>query len=304
VNDVEERNQEKTWMIEGLWLLDGVGIVGGTPKTLKTWLSAEVALAVASGSPAFGRFAARAKGPVLFFGAEDEPALLRQRFESLAKARGLSIKDVPLYLLDVSQLRLDKTEHVHRLANTVEGLKPRLVILDPFVRLAQVDENSASEVSAVLGALRAIQRQFHVAVLLVHHMRKSSSAHIGNRLRGSGDFAAWSDSAMYLMKKNGHVRCVVEHRSASAPDPFDFELSTEPTPHLRLVGDFTGTSAAPASTEDVILQRLAVRPYTTVELRDAIKIRKATLIDKLEQLKNHHLVVRSDHGWTLAVQLT
>jgi RecA-family ATPase len=59
-----------------------------------------------------------------------------------------------------------------RLHHTVAAISPRLIVLDPFVRLVRIDENRADEVSAVLGFLRQLQREHDVAVLVVHHARK------------------------------------------------------------------------------------------------------------------------------------
>lgn len=161
-------------------------------------MGCELAFAVATGSPALGRFPVREKGTVLFYGAEDDQPSLRARFEGIARARALGLEAASLFLLDVTQLRLDQLSDVVRLRATVEKHRPALVVLDPFVRLARVDENSAAEVSAVLGDLRSIQRELGTAILLAHHMRKSASSDKGYQLRGSGDFAAWHDSALYL----------------------------------------------------------------------------------------------------------
>ncbi len=118
-------------------------------------------------------------------------AALRQRFEALAIARGNVLAELPIYLLDVAALSLDRPGDLRRMRASIEQCRPRRLVLDPFVRLvAKVDENSASEVSAVLGSLRALQRDYDVAVLLVHHTRKSPAARPGQALRGSGDFAA------------------------------------------------------------------------------------------------------------------
>ena len=45
-----------------------------------------------------------------------------------------------------------------RLVETVERIRPRLVVLDPLVRLHGVDENTVAEVAPILGFLRVIRR--------------------------------------------------------------------------------------------------------------------------------------------------
>lgn len=304
VATVPPQPQGAQWLVESLWAASGVGIVGGQPKSLKTWLATELALAVASGGAALGRFAARQHGPVLFFAAEDSPAAMRARFEAVAGARGVRLADVPVLLLDVAELRLDDPRQLARLRQTVADVKPRLLVLDPFVRLARLDENSAQEVSAVLGALRALQREHDLAVLVVHHMRKSPAAHPGQTLRGSGDFAAWSDSGLYLLRRGDDLVLTVEHRGAPAPPPLRVQLAEGARPHL-IAEDLdpapaaAPATAAPLAAELVELLRRARRPQTTVALRAALRVRKAHLLEALRDLQQRGLVVRDDAGWAL-----
>ena len=53
----------------------------------------------------------------------------------------------------------------------MERIEPRLLVLDPLVRLHGVDENAVADIAPILGFLRYLQRRFGTAVLLVHHSR-------------------------------------------------------------------------------------------------------------------------------------
>lgn len=300
---VEPLALERQWLVEGLWLDQGVGILGGSPKTCKTWLAAELAVAVASGTPALGRFAVPEPGPALLFCAEDSPASLRRRIEGLTAARGRDLQRVPLLLLDVQALRLDRDADLERLAATVAQVRPRLLVLDPFVRLARIDENSAAEVSAVLGALRELQREHSLAVLVVHHARKSAAPHPGQTLRGSSDFAAWGDSNLYLARNGARTRLTLEHRSAAAPPPLELELVTEPLPHLVLVEEEIPATVAPSVVDDLaerILHALrdSPRPMTKAELRDRLRRRNEDVRSALDALYQRGLARRGPSGWS------
>lgn len=309
IHEVEPRARDQCWLVEELFASAAVGLLGGPPKAFKTWVAAELALAVATGTPAFGRFAAPEPGPVLFFGAEDAPSDLRTRFDAIARARQLDLAKAPLLLLDIAQLRLDDAAHLDRLRRTLALHKPRLLILDPFVRLvAGLDENSAREVSAVLGSLRTLQREQGVSILLVHHMRKSPAAHPAQQLRGSGDFSAWLDSGLYLTRHGDERVLVVEHRSAPAPAPFRLRLVPGDAPHLAITHVEEGAPAATAAALDPlqtrVVERLAAapRPQPTQELRDALRVRKADLLAALRGLADRGLVTKTQHGWTLVAR--
>ncbi len=302
VASIEPKPEGAQWLVEGLWAASGVGVIGGLPKCLKTWLATELAVSVASGTHALGRYRIMSQGPVLLYAAEDDLPAMRARFEAVANARGISLENLPVYLIDLPQLRLDDPEQWRRLDRTVASVRPRLLVLDPFVRIARVDENSATEVSAVLGSLRALQRQHDVAVLLVHHMRKSPSGHLGQQLRGSGDFAAWYDSGLYLVRSGpSELLLSVEHRGAPAPAPMRLTLASEPSPHLVVLAPTTPpTPPAPSEPlRDAILERLRTskRPLSTLELRHGLKVRKATLLEHLRALREQNLVHRADDGW-------
>ncbi|MDD5564965.1 MAG: AAA family ATPase [Thermoanaerobaculaceae bacterium] len=300
IDEIQPQDSEKLWLIDDLWLREGVGMLGAPPKHYKTWLAVEIALSVSTGSPALGRYPVREPGPVLFFGAEDRLPLLRARFDATAQARDITLDQVPLYLLDVTALRLETREHLCRLEATLERYRPRLLVLDPLVRIATLDENSAAEVSAVLGALRQLQRRFQVAVLLVHHTRKAAGSSATQAFRGSGDFGAWSDSNLIIRSRNNELVLSLEHRSAPAPAPLVLHFRTEPTPHLALLPASDTAPKPPADELEASL--LACLPKTgvarpTTDVREQIGRRKADVLDALRRLQQRGLVEHTKTGW-------
>lgn len=303
VGNVKARPEEHKWLVESLWLASGVGILGGAPKVGKTFLAAEMAVAVAAGDQVLGR-PARMSGPVLFYGAEDDLPDLRERFEGLTRLRGLEIARLPIDLLDIPSLRLERDQDLLRLRATVEHYQPKLLVLDPFIRLARIDENSAADVSTILSCFRAIQRDYDVAVLVIHHTRKSPAANPNMTLRGSSDFAAWSDSNLFLTRRRELLTLSIEHRSAPAPEPITCRLVAEPVPHLRVDSDAQDTQTPVNLLEKDALGLLEAtrRPITTTDLRAKLQRRKADVVDTLETLRARGTIQRDALGWTLATR--
>jgi hypothetical protein len=301
VAEIDPPSAERQWLVDDLWLEAGVGILGGAPKVCKTYLAVEISVAVACGRTVLGH-AARRPGPVLFYGAEDSVAALRERFGGMATVHNLSLEHVPIYLVDVPVLRLDRERDLVRLRGAVEKYRPRLLVLDPFVRLARVDENSAADVSGVLASLRAIQRDYNVAVLLVHHARKSPASHPHQALRGSSDFAAWSDSNLYLTRQQRYLTLFVEHRSAPSPDPLYLCLHVEPAPHLVLTGDVLPLPSPDATLNRAVLEclRRSNRPLSTSELRELLRRRKADVVQALRELQADGSIDRDLYGWRIS----
>ena len=294
-----EPPERSAWLVESLWARQAVGVLGGAPKTCKTYLALEMALAVASGTPCLGRFPVPDPGPVLLFAAEDAPRQIHARLRGLALARGVDFGTLPVFLILTEQLRLDLEHDQARLVEAVDRHRPRLLILDPFIRLHRVDENSAREISPLLADLRALQRRFSLAVLLVHHTRKTNGQASGPDLRGSGDLHAWGDSNLYLRRAHDQLRLAVEHRAARAPEPIALTLTGDHSAHLQI-------DASPPQPRLLDLDRQVLDvfsrhadPLTQAQLRAILKVRNQSLTLTLRALLAEHKISRSNHGWTL-----
>src|SRR2546427_13039206 len=144
------------WLIDQLWTAQAVGIIGGSPKSYKTWFALEMAVAVASGSPGLQTFAVSSPGPVLLYAAEDSESALRLRLESLAQHHRLQLAFLDIRVITADSLRLDRAADQDRLEATLMLHRPALLILDPLVRLHAIDENAAGEIAALLGYLRRV----------------------------------------------------------------------------------------------------------------------------------------------------
>jgi hypothetical protein len=286
---------ERAWLIRSLWGEQAVGFVGGMPKSCKTWLALELAVAVASGQPCLGRFAVRDPGHVLLYAAEDSAPDIRRRVAAIAHARRIDLERLAVGLITEPTLQLDRPGHQLQLAATLAKLKPRMLVLDPLVRLHRGDENSAADTSALLGFLRSLQREYGVAIVVVHHTRKAASAgQPGQALRGSGDLHAWSDSNLFLLHRNGRLELHAEHRNHAAPAPLVVKLVTKPE---HLVVSNIDADAPPDDVRDLhqqVVETLAATPMTRTALRDRLKVRNETLGQILAQLERDRIVRRVD----------
>ena len=86
--ELEVQAPEHRWLIDGLWAEQAVGIVGGEPKSCKSFLALDMAVAVAGAVPCLGQFAVPRAGRVLLFAAEDSLPVVRARLEGIAAAAG------------------------------------------------------------------------------------------------------------------------------------------------------------------------------------------------------------------------
>ena len=293
------------WLIEGLWSDQAVGILGGEPKCCKSFLALDVAVSVASGAACLRQFPVRRTGKVLLFPAEDSLAVVRQRLEGIANAAQVGFTSLPVEVITTPSLRLDTAVDRQRLADTVQNLQPILLILDPLIRLHRLDENDASQIAALLSYLRQLQRQFQVAVILVHHARKdSNSSRPGQALRGSSELHGWGDSNLYLRRKGSQLTLSTEHRAAPSQDHIPLELTQTGSAVALTVlegqpASQSNLEATPVQRVRAALAQLQEPVFSVQQLRKLCAIRTETLCAALEELTQQGELSRNAKGYQL-----
>jgi AAA domain len=284
-----------SWLIEGLWSAQAVGIIGGEPKCCKSFLALDLAVAVASGTPCLRCFPAGQRGPVLLFAAEDDALVVRRRLEGIAAAAGVDFDSLDVHLIIAPALRLDRHDDRQALAATVALLQPKLLVLDPFVRLHCIDENAAAEVAPLLAYLRHLQRDLHTAVALVHHARKGAAHERGGQaLRGSSEFHAWGDSNLYMRRIGGQLQLSIEHRAAPGRDWLPLVLKEHP-PVLEVVDQQTAPAPAQPSCRERIEKVLADAgaSLSQKQIRNIVRMRTGDVSQALAALVTDGRVIKS-----------
>jgi len=300
------RSEAQRWLVTGLWLEEAVGVLGGEPKVCKSFLALDLAVSVASGTACLRHFPVPTAGRVLLYAAEDALHIVRCRLEGICAAAQSSFENLDLQVITAPTVRLDLAPDRARLERTVEALKPRLLVLDPFVRLHRIDENASGEVAPLLAYLRELQRRHHLAVLVVHHAKKGGARiRAGQALRGSSEFHAWGDSNLYLRRMENQLTLTVEHRAAPSMPPVDLELAQRGESlalEIRASAQSTPETLSPRSVDERIINALrdAEHPLCASELRNLCAVRKSTFYARLEGLTSAGRLLRSPEGYRLA----
>jgi len=299
VHALEEQSTQAQWLVRQLWGAAAVGVIGGPPKACKSWLGLELATSVASGTACLGHFPVETPGPVVAYLAEDALHAVRQRIAQICQHRGLTLVKLNLHMVTAPSLRLDLEPDRRALDQTLAELQPKLLLLDPLIRLHRLDENSSADISGLLGFLRELNRRHDVAIVLVHHMAKRARQDLGQALRGSSDVHAWTDSACYLQHRQQQLRLTVQHRAAAAPDPMLLRFVGGNGQPCRLQLDGHDTEPPPLAEAVRAQLRHAGQPCSRAALRQQLRVNNARLGEALRTLEKRRLVVRGPGGWTL-----
>jgi RecA-family ATPase len=300
VGEIKSEESAQRWLVEELWGASSVGVIGGAPKCAKTWLGLDMALSVATGTACLGKYKVPEAGPVLVYLAEDALPVVRERIEGMTRHRGLDLGQVEIHVITAPVLRLDRDRDRIRLLETAKRLRPRLLVLDPLVRLHGIDENNAGEVAELLAYFRSLQRQLDLSVLLVHHTRKNAAGGVaaGQGLRGSSDIHAFGDSNLYLRRTREHLVLSSEHRAAPASAPVHLELvaTNAETAHLEVVAELPDCKRR--SLEEQVLDLLAHgEVLTRVKIRGSLAVQNERLGEALESLERAGQLCRTPAGW-------
>ena len=288
------------WIAQGLFLESGAGILGGAPKSGKSFLALELCVSIASGTACMGQFPIQAPGPVTLLCVEDPPAVVLQRLQALSRAHNTTLEALPIHVIVEPAVRLP--DGIERLRATLDKTQPRLLLLDPLIRLHRADENSAAEMSVILDGIRALARTSHTAILLVHHTRKAAAgSSAGSALRGSSDLHAFGDTNLYLRKldRDG-LELRIEHRACACPPPLRLRMTVddgdEPTARIRVSDGHDRED--PLARKLLAALRAATAPLSCRCLREQLGVRNQSITQALQSLLSQGRIERAGRdGW-------
>jgi hypothetical protein len=180
-------------------LAEGCALLAGRPKLGKSWLALEIGLAVARGSTCLGNLLCE-QGDVLFLALEDNERRLQRRIDKILG----TFADWPQAFQYATEWPRAEQGGVTRIQEWLEAAaSPRLVVLDVLAmfRPMRSDRESSYEGDyRSLKELQALAGRFGVAILVVHHTRKSGaeSGDAVEKISGTLGLAAAGDAFLVL----------------------------------------------------------------------------------------------------------
>ena len=228
---LEQRPTPAPALIEpGLLPSSGILFLGGEPKSGKSLLVANLALALAVGGEHAG------------FTVPSPKRVLMCQFELPTSqfAERLSVMRKPIGKAADSNLFIDTAASGHLLSaprgwdhflRAIQTAKADVVILDPLYSTHDQDENDTRAMAALCQTLLRLRDTSGAALVVVHHSRKVIGRHeIGSAFRGSSALHAVGDSYLLLVRSSPHTSTVelrFQFRYAPATPPRTLALHTE-----------------------------------------------------------------------------
>lgn len=191
------------WVIDGI-LPEGLTLLCGSPKAGKSWLSLDMALHVASGAPFWGH--STQPGKVLLLALEDGERRLKSRLEKLLEGRE-DLSPALLYpCFSVPPLEAGFAAGLDfQLKDFGGSERVSLVVIDTLGKVREPSRLDGYQRDyQQLAALKKVADKYHVAMLVIHHLRKMPSADVFDSISGTNGILGAADGA-FVLKRNSRT---------------------------------------------------------------------------------------------------
>ena len=194
--DLQNRTYEPTpFLVEEL-LPEGLHILAGAPKIGKSWLALWLCLRVSQGQPLWN-FAVT-QGEVLYLSLEDSFQRIQTRLFDLTEDAPPTLH----FAIMADTLKRGLEQQIEQFLTDHPAAK--LVVMDTLqrVRSAGGDSNLYANDYQDVGLLKQLADKQHIAILLIHHLRKLHDDDPMNMISGSTGLSGAADSTFVLQKNS------------------------------------------------------------------------------------------------------
>ena len=191
---------EPVWAVDGV-LVEGVSLLAGPPKAGKSWLAFDICVSVTSGGKALGSIQCE-QGEALYLALEDTGRRLKNRLSTILgnspAPAGLTLAtECPVMAaggLDLIERWIGQQKH------------PRLVVVDVFEKIrgpAHIGESAYTGDYTAVSKVKRLADEHHVSIVLIHHVRKVTSADFINEISGTLGLGGAADTIAVLRRNRG-----------------------------------------------------------------------------------------------------
>lgn len=267
----------------------GMAMLAGQFKSGKTILALQIALEAARGGEVL-EFTTT-KGRTLILSGEGGPQLLKERLEKMIGSNQTGLEDLLLWWPTEGRLDLAEDKSLTALKEYCLNSKVDFLIIDPLIRFNSYDENSTVEMGAFVRGLAEVRQATGVAMLLVHHTRKSAgkgNSGSGAEARGSSVLAGEVDSLMMLQSRRASSDFTLHFELRWAEEPPALRLELDPETLLfSVAGELEGKRKLSAKKLYDLLRETG--PSTVKELKKLTGTSDKTVRTYLKELEAQKL---------------
>ncbi len=167
---------ETRYLIKNVLAAGQPGGIFGAFKTLKTSVTADLLISLASGTPFLGQFPVAEPGRTLFLSGESGLSALQSIARRVCTSRGLSLDGLENFELSPKLPRLDQAADVRALRRIIRDKRPVCVAIDPaYLAIRGDDARNLFAMGSLLRPLAEIGDMTGCTILVVHHCKRSQN---------------------------------------------------------------------------------------------------------------------------------
>ena len=191
--DTQYRSKQP--LIDGL-LYPGTYIFAGSPKLGKSFLMAQLAYHVSTGTPLWNYITR--KGTVLYLALEDDYRRLQER---LYRMYGTAENESLYFSVSARQLGSGFDEQLTRFLR--EHPDTSLIIIDTLQKVREVggDNYSYANDYQIITRLKSFSDAYGICLMVVHHTRKQKADDAFDMISGTNGLMGAADGAFLLQKE-------------------------------------------------------------------------------------------------------
>ena len=192
--DLQNRTYEPTHFLVDELIPEGLHILAGAPKIGKSWLALWLCLCVAQGQPLWNF--ATTQGEALYLSLEDSFQRIQTRLFDLTEDAPPTLH----FAIMADTLKHGLEQQIEQFL--MEHPTTKLVVIDTLQRVRGTgsDSNLYANDYQDIGILKQLADRRHIAILLIHHLRKLHDDDPMNMISGSTGLSGAADSAFVLQK--------------------------------------------------------------------------------------------------------
>jgi len=254
----------------------GLTIVAGKPKSGKSLLALDLALSLANGSTFLGILDV-AQQEVLFLALEDTELRLQNRINRLTQdPQGTGRLH---FAMECARLDQGFFEHLEKLMADKPNV--RLVVIDTFNRVRKLKRRGTTPYEKDYNEINDLKKfadDHKIAIVVIHHLRKSEAKDPTDMISGSTGITAAADAILILQKERGSNEATF---FATGRDVADFQIALTLNPQSLCWEISTPTERMTNEREEVfaVVER-ANGPMKLGEIADAVN-KKSNNVHKL-----------------------
>ena len=194
--DLQNRTYESTPFLVDELIPEGLHILAGAPKIGKSWLALWLCLCISQGQPLWN-FAVT-QGEVLYLSLEDSFQRIQTRLFDLTEDAPPTLH----FAIMADTLKHGLEQQIEQFL--MEHPTTKLVVIDTLQRVRGTgsDSNLYANDYQDIGLLKRLADRRHIAILLIHHLRKLHDDDPMNMISGSTGLSGAADSTFVLQKNS------------------------------------------------------------------------------------------------------